>query len=187
MSVPCAGLTHCAPVVPTANGQVRHPMYNVLSPIPHEIVVGLVAFAALYFLMSRVLLPRLDKVYAERHDRIEGGLERAEQARDEARRALAEYRTRIGQAREEATRIRDAAREEGQRSTEEVLGRARDEAAQLVAQGRQELEEQRSQLRSDLQPDIARLSRELAGRILGRTVGEDEHRDTVDAYLGQHA
>lgn len=162
-------------------------MYNVLSPIPHEIVVGIIAFLVLYVVLSRVLLPRLDKVYAERHDRIEGGFERAEQARAEARRALQEYRVRIGQAREEATRIRDAAREEGQRQADEVLGRAREEAARIVSEGRGELDEQRSQLRSDLQPDIARLSRELAGRILGRSVGEDEHTDTVQEYLGQRA
>lgn len=162
-------------------------MYNVLSPIPHEIVVGIIAFLVLYVVLSRVLLPRLDKVYAERHDRIEGGFERAEQARAEARRALQEYRVRIGQAREEASRIRDAAREEGQRQADEVLGRAREEAARIVSEGRGELDEQRSQLRSDLQPDIARLSRELAGRILGRSVGEDEHTDTVQEYLGQRA
>ena len=161
--------------------------YFVLTPIPHEIVVGLIAFAVLYVLMSRILLPRLDKVYDERHDRIEGGFERAEQAQAEARRARDEYRVRIGEAREEAGRIRDAAREEGQRSSDEVLGTAREEAARIVSEGRGELDEQRSQLRTDLQPDIARLSRDLAGRILGRTVGEDEHTDTVEEYLGQRA
>ena len=161
--------------------------YNVLSPIPHEIVVGLVAFGVLYVVLSRVLLPKLDKVYAERHDRIEGTFERAAQARAEAARAAAEYRVRIGTAREEASGIRDAAREEGQRQSEEVLGRAREESARIVAEGRQELDEQSTQLRSELQPDIARLSRELAGRILGRTVTEDEHQDTVSEYLGQRA
>ncbi|WP_018334200.1 F0F1 ATP synthase subunit B [Actinomycetospora chiangmaiensis] len=161
--------------------------YFVLTAIPHEIVVGLVVFAILYFVLSKALLPRLDAVYSERHDRIDGTFERAEQARAEARRADQEYRTRIGQAREEAARIRDAAREEGRRHSEEVLAEARDEAAQLVAEGRGELDEERSRLRTDLQPDIARLSRELAGRILGRRVGEDEYRDTVDSYLAQRA
>ena len=159
--------------------------YFVLTPIWHEVVIGLIAFGALFLVMSKVLLPRLEKVYAERHDRIEGGFERAEQARAEARRVQAEYRTRIGDAREEATRIRDAAREEGQRRNDEVLAGAREEAAQLVAQGREELATQRSSLSSDLQPDVARLSRQLAGRLLGREVGDDEYRETVDGYLGQ--
>ena len=159
--------------------------YFVLTPIPHEIVIGLIAFGALYFVLSRVLLPRLEKVFSERHDRIEGGFERAEQARAEARRVQAEYRTRIGDAREEANRIRDAAREEGQRRSDEVLANAREEAANLVAQGREELATQRSSVSSDLQPDVARLSRQLAGRLLGREVGDDEYRRTVDDYLGQ--
>ena len=174
-----------------ADGQVLHPMvlasgsYSVLSPIWHEVVIGLVVFAVLYVVISRVLLPKLDAVYAERHDRIEGGFERAAQARAEADRAREEYRVRIGAAREEATRIRDAAREEGQRHTDEVLAQAREESARLVADGRSELDQQRSQLRSDLQPDVARLSRELAGRILGRRVESDEHTDTVEDYLGE--
>ena len=160
-------------------------MYSVLSPIPHEMVAGILVFAVLFLVISRVLLPRLEKVYAERHDRIDGAFERAEQARAEARRAAEEYRIRIGRAREEASRIRDTAREEGQRHVDEVLGRAREEAAQVVADGREELAGERSRLGSDLQPDIARLSRDLAGRILGREVGADDHTETVEEYLGQ--
>lgn len=159
--------------------------YFVLSAIPHEIVVGMIGFGVLFFLLSRVLLPRLDKIYEERHDRIEGGFERAGQARAEARRIDEEYRTRIGLARDEATRIRDAAREEGQRRADETLETARQEASRIVAEGRSELDDQRAGLRSDLQPDIARLSRQLAGRMLGREVGDDEHRDTVDGYLAE--
>jgi F-type H+-transporting ATPase subunit b len=159
--------------------------YFVLTPIWHEIVIGMIAFGALYLVMSRVLIPRLEKVYGERHDRIEGGFERAEQARAEAGRVHAEYRTRIGEARDEATRIRDTAREEGQQRSDEVLANARDEAARIVAEGREELQSQRSSVSSDLQPDVARLSRQLAGRLLGREVGEDEHRETVDDYLGR--
>jgi len=159
--------------------------YFVLTPIWHEIVIGLIAFGALYLVMTKVFMPRLEKVYAERHDRIEGGFERAEQARAEARRVQTEYRTRIGEARDEAARIRDAAREEGQRRNDEVLASAREESAGMVSQGREELATQRSTVASDLQPDVARLSRRLAGRMLGREIGDDEYRQVVDDYLGQ--
>ncbi|WP_433783220.1 F0F1 ATP synthase subunit B [Actinomycetospora sp. CA-101289] len=155
----------------------------MLTPIWHEIVIGLIAFGALYLVMSRVLIPRLEKVYAERTDRIEGGFERAEQARAEAGRVQAEYRTRIGEARDDATRIRDTARQEGQQRADEVLANARDESARIVAEGREELANQRSAVSSDLQPDVARLSRQLAGRLLGREVGDDEYGETVDQYL----
>ncbi|GAA4903922.1 ATP synthase F0 subcomplex B subunit [Actinomycetospora succinea] len=159
--------------------------YFVLTPIWHEIVIGLIAFGALFFVLSKVLLPRLEKVYAERHDRIEGGFERAEQARAEAKRVQTEYRTRIGEARDEAARIRDAAREEGQRRHDEVLANAREESAGMVSQGREELATQRSSVASDLQPDVARLSRRLAGRMLGREIGDDEYRQVVDEYQTQ--
>lgn len=159
--------------------------YFVLTPQINEIVVGLVVFGLLFLLLSRVMLPRLDAIYAERHDRIDGGFERAEQARAESRRVLDEYNLRLGQAREEGGRIRDAAREEGQRSADEVLGQAREESARTVSRGREELSGQKSSLQSQMQPDIARLSRELAGRILGRRLGDDEHRDTVESYLGR--
>lgn len=159
--------------------------YFVLTPQLNEIIVGLIAFGVLFLVLSRVLLPRLERIYSERHDRIDGGFERAEQARAEARRVLDEYHVRLGQARDEAGRIRDAAREEGQRQSDEVLGQAREDASQDVSRGRDQLSEQQSQLSSQMQPDIARLSRELAGRILGRRLGSDDYRETVDAYLGQ--
>ena len=74
----------------------------------------------------KYVLPRFDTVLAQRAEKIEGGIERAEQIKDDAQAALARYTAGLSQARGEAARIRAQARTEGER----ILGEARSTAEQ---------------------------------------------------------
>jgi hypothetical protein len=61
------------------------------SPIlPHtvEIIVGTIAFLLLLVVLHRFALPQFEKIYAERTEKIEGGLKRAEEAQEQAARIL---------------------------------------------------------------------------------------------------
>src|SRR5215467_11509997 len=101
-----------------------HPLAAAANPlIPHwpELVIGTIAFLIVFTLLARVLMPRINKTLEERTDAIEGGLKRADDAQAEAKRVLDEYRAQLAEARHEASRLREQAREE---------------AAQIVAEGR---------------------------------------------------
>ena len=101
------------------------------SPLmPHlsELIVGLVAFALLFFFLSRTVFPMFEKTYAERTAAIEGGMKQAEQAQAEAQQALEEYRRQLADARGEASRIREEARIQGAA----ILAEMRDECAGRV-------------------------------------------------------
>src|SRR5262249_57190335 len=89
--------------------------------IPHwpELIIGTIAFLIVFALLAKVLMPRISQTLAERTDFIEGGLKRAEDAQDEAKRVLEQYRAQLADARHEAARIPKQANEQ---------------AAQVVAQ-----------------------------------------------------
>ena len=57
-----------------------------LLPHPAEIIVGIIAFAILYWLYSSKVVPSMERMYAERTAAIEGGMQAAEQAQAEANR-----------------------------------------------------------------------------------------------------
>ena len=62
-------------VVPNAN--------PLIPPLP-ELIIGAIAFLVVFGILGRVLMPRIQKTLAERTDKIEGGLQRAENAQAEA-------------------------------------------------------------------------------------------------------
>ena len=52
---------------------------NVLVPHVGEIVIGLIAFGLLCFVLMWKVFPKIEVVYAQRRDAIEGGIKRAEE------------------------------------------------------------------------------------------------------------
>jgi F-type H+-transporting ATPase subunit b len=61
-----------------------------------------ITFLTLYLLMSKLILPRLTGILAQREDRIDGNLQRAEALKEEAAQVLAAYQKAIADARAQA-------------------------------------------------------------------------------------
>ncbi|GLZ39120.1 ATP synthase subunit b [Actinokineospora sp. NBRC 105648] len=159
------------------------------SPVlPHmaEVILGLVAFLLLLFVISKFVTPRFEKLYADRTAKIEGGIEKAEQAQQEAEAALKQYNAQLAEARAESARIRDDARAEAEQIKEELRAQAQEESARIVAQGQAQLEAQRAQIVAELRADLGRHAVELASRVVGESL-EDEarRRGTVDRFLAE--
>jgi F-type H+-transporting ATPase subunit b len=159
---------------------------NPLVPHPVEIVVGTIAFLLLLFLLRRSVLPQFEKVYAERTDKIEGGLKRAEEAQQEASELRRQYEEQLAGLRAEAARIRDDARADGQQIKAELRAQAEEEAARIRARAEEQLAAAREQVVRQLRREIGGLSVQLAERIIGESLADEARRSaTVDAFLAE--
>lgn len=156
--------------------------------IPHtsEIILGLISFLVLLFVISKFVTPKFEALYAERAAKIEGGIEKAEQAQAEAQKLLGQYKEQLAEARAEAARIRDDARAEGLQIIEELREQAQAESSRIVAQGQHQLDAQRAQIVAELRADLGRTAVELASKVVGESL-EDEarRRGTVDRFLNE--
>src|SRR6202020_3423793 len=74
-----------------------------------ELIIGIIAFLIVFGFLGRLLLPRAQKMLAERTNQIEGGLKRAEDAQAEAQQVLEQYRQQLADARHGAARLREGA------------------------------------------------------------------------------
>ncbi|BAF90260.1 ATP synthase subunit B precursor [Azorhizobium caulinodans ORS 571] len=75
-----------------------------------QLIWLIVSFGALYFLMSRVTLPRIGRILEERHDRIAKDLEEARLRQAESEAAQAAYEKALTEARGKANAIAGEAR-----------------------------------------------------------------------------
>ena len=158
--------------------------HNPLIPPLGEIIVGLIAFAIVYFVFAKFVAPRFEQVFRARREAIEGGIERAEAMQAEAKAALEQYRAQLAEARSEAAQIRDQARAEGQQIIEELRVQAQAESARIVARGEEQLATARQQIVNELRGQIGTLAVDLAGRVVGESLADDvRRRGTVDRFL----
>ena len=159
---------------------------NPVLPHTSEIIIGLIAFLLLFFIIKKFVTPRFEAMYAERAAKIEGGIEKAEQAQALAQQTLEQYKEQLAQARAEAARIRDDARIEGEQIINELRAKAQEESSRIIAQGQTQLETQRAQIVAELRGELGRLAIDLADRVVGESL-EDEvrRRGTVDRFLSE--
>jgi F-type H+-transporting ATPase subunit b len=157
-----------------------------LLPHPAEMIVGLIAFAILYWLYKSKVVPRMEQLYEERAAAIEGGMKQAEEAQAEAHAALERYNAQLAEARSEANEIRESAREQGASIVAEMREQAQAEANRITESAKRQVEAERQQAVVQLRQEVGTLSTSLASKIVGESL-EDEVRQKgiVDRFLSE--
>lgn len=159
---------------------------NPIGPIWQEIVIGAVAFGLLCFVLMKFVFPRMNATFEARVDAIEGGIARAEQRQEEANALFEQYKQQLAEARTEAARIRDDARNDAEGIRQDVLARAREESDRIIASGRDQLAAERATIVRELRAEIGTLAVDLASKIVGESLTDEaRQRGTVNRFLAE--
>lgn len=156
---------------------------NPLLPHTSELVVGLIAFGVLFWVLSKYVFPVFEKAYAERSEKIEGGIERAEEAQAEANALLEQYREQLASARDDAARIRSEAQAERQSIIAEARNEAQEAAAAVTRRSEAQLAAEADQVRASLSQDVGRIAVELAEKIVGESLNDERTAALVDRFI----
>ncbi|MFF2850613.1 F0F1 ATP synthase subunit B [Streptomyces sp. NPDC058001] len=157
----------------------------LIPPIP-ELVIGLIAFVIVFGFLAKKLLPNINKVLDERREAIEGGMEKAEEAKTEAQSVLEQYKAQLAEARHEAARLRQDAQEQGAALIAEMRAEGQRQRDEIVSAGHTQIEADRKAAAQALRQDVGQLATELAGKLVGESL-EDHARQsrTIDRFLDE--
>lgn len=157
---------------------------NPFLPATYDILWATVCLVIIGVFFYRKLLPKVNTMLDERAAKIEGGIERAEQLQAEAAAALADHKSQLAGAFQEAAQIRDQAQHEGGQILAEARARAQDEADRIVAAAVQQIEIERQHAVVALRGEVGTLAVELASRIVGESLADEARRSrVVDRFL----
>ena len=155
-----------------------------LVPTWLELIIGTIVFVVVFGILGKMLLPRIQKTLAEREDQIQGGLNRADEAQEEAQAVLAQYRAQLDDARQEASRMREEAREQGAQIIAEMRERAEAEARRITEAAQSQIEAERQQALISLRAQVGALATDLASRIVGESLTDQARQSRmVDRFL----
>lgn len=161
-------------------------LQNPLVPDLTELIIGAITFGIIFVALWKVLLPRISKTLEERTDQIEGGLQRAEETQAEADRVLAQYREQLAEARQEAARLREKAREEGAQIITEMREQAAAEGRRLVEAAHAQIDADRQQALQSLKSEVGALAVELASRVVGEALADEARQQRiVERFLAE--
>lgn len=160
------------------------PPSNPLVPQLPELIIGAIAFLIVFAVLARVLMPRIQQTLAARTEAIEGGIKRAEDMQAEAEQVLNQYREQLADARQEASRLREQAQEQGAQIIADMRETAQAEARRLLDAAHAQIEADRRLAMQALRTDVGAMAVDLASRIVGESL-EDvaRQRRIVERFI----
>ena len=156
-----------------------------LLPGLNEIYWGSASFAILLVAVWKFGVPAVKNMEKAREDRIRNDLEGAEKTRAEAETEKAQYLAQIADAKNEAGRLIEEARQSAETVRADLIARAEQEANDIRTRAQADIANQRNQAMAQLRTDVASLSIDLAGRIVERNLDSDTNRQLVDSFIDQ--
>jgi F-type H+-transporting ATPase subunit b len=134
---------------------------------------------SLYLLLWDPILKALDN----RSESIRTELETARTARTQADELLGKYNTQLDDAREQRQKLIHSGREEGNKERDRIIAEARNEAGQVLARGRSDIETEMTAVRTALRRELGGLAVDLAEQILRREVKESDQEQLLHSFL----
>jgi F-type H+-transporting ATPase subunit b len=131
-----------------------------------------VLFVLLLLVLKPLLFDPMLKLFEEREKRIIGAKLQARRLDEASAGALAKYEAEMQRARAVGNTERDRMRAEGSKQENEILAKVRQSTSKTLEEGRKKLAGEVATVRTSLGREASALGRELAGRVLGRQVGE---------------
>lgn len=133
-----------------------------------------VVFGILYFVIARGMVPKIRTTVDAREARIASDLEAAQAAREEADRTEEDWRSRMNEARAEASAVTLEAKQGAALDTEAKIKKSAARITKKVDTAEARIRDSLSKARSEIEAVSAQAARDMVGRLTGIEVaGKD--------------
>ena len=143
----------------------------------------LVAFVVLLVLLAKFAFKPIAQALDRRGETIKKSIEEAEKQRAEAKKLMDDYQKQLADARNEAGKIIEEARQLGERVRKEVVEKANAEASAGVQRAQEEIQRQKEKGIQEMKDTVAALSVQIASRVIEKELDDAAHRQLVESLI----
>jgi len=152
-----------------------------LTTWPTQIFWLIVSFAFAYVLMWRIVTPRIASVLEERHARLDGDMQRARSAADEAEEIRLSYEKKLADARAEASEKTRSTLAEAQTEAEKKNAAIAKKLATKISKAESKIIEARDAALKELDDIAATSAIDAAASLTGIKVTKTDAKNAVKA------
>jgi F-type H+-transporting ATPase subunit b len=153
------------------------------SSFASQLVSLVIAFVALYIIVSRIALPRVGAVIDARQNKIEGDLAEAQKLKDESEAALKAYEAELASARSKAQAIGAETRDKLNAASEAERKALEDKLAAKLADAEKTIAATRASAMGNVRGIAADAAGAIVARLTGATPDANAVASAVDASL----
>jgi F-type H+-transporting ATPase subunit b len=158
---------------------------NVLLPETNEIIWGAIGFLTVLLFMLKFGFPAAKRAMTERTAKIQGDLDAAEQAKADAEAVKADYESKVSDAKAEAARIIEEARQGADQLRADQQARLNEELAAARAAAQADIDAAKGQAMSELRGEVATIAIGAAESVVGANLDRDAQTRLVEDYINR--
>jgi F-type H+-transporting ATPase subunit b len=143
----------------------------------------LINFAALMFILNKLLFQPLKRKTAAKHDDIKSSLEKATAAHKEAESIISEYRGRMEKLDDEIAELKANAKARAEADRKNIIEAAQAEAARIKDAATSAAERDAESRRKALENEILDRALERAEAAIRKTIAATDQRRMADDYV----
>jgi len=156
---------------------------NPILPAADEMVFGIGAFAVIFFFMWKYGYPAVKKAMDDRAERIRSNIDQAEKVRTEAETILTEYQSQLADAKNEANRIIEEARQTAESLRRDLMARAEAEGAELRQRNQGEVRAAQERALTDLRSAVAEIAIGAAEVVVKNNLDRQTNVQLVEDFI----
>lgn len=149
------------------------------------LLAHIINFFILLMLLRLVAYKPILKMLDQRSTKVKESMEQVEAIDKRMAGAEDKAAKRIDEARQEGQTIIKQAMEAGEGARLKARQEAKEEAQALVAKAQAEIQHERDEAVEELRREVADLTIMAAGKVVGRSLDKEEHRQIIDKVLDE--
>ncbi len=159
--------------------------FNPLDINPGLMIWTFIIFGTLLFLLGKLAWKPLLGSLKAREEAISDSLNKAEMARSDAERIIAENKLERIKAEQEVQKALKEGREYAEKMRQDLMAKANEEAQHLLAQAREEIQRDAKSAILQLRNEAAELAIMATGKLLDENMNDDRQRRLVQKMIAE--
>ncbi len=150
---------------------------------PVQLLTQAINFTIMMVILTKFLYGPITRALDQRKKKIAEGLAAAEKMKLEAEKMEKKKDEILGRARDEARQIVEASKTEGKRVEAEIIEKAHKEAGDIIEKGKKDLVSERSEMERALKDETVTLAKSMAQKVLEDSLTSKEQKAILDKKI----
>lgn len=164
-------------------GQSMSRLFDLDWQLLADACLTIISIFVLFLLLSYLLFNPARKLLNSRQEKIRGELETAKQDMDEAGRLRKEYEAKLKEIDKEAETILSEARRKALNNENQIIAKAKEEAARILERARVEAELEKQKMSDEVKQEIISVASVMAGKVVAASIDTAVQNQLIDETL----
>ena len=160
-------------------------MQELVTIVPWTFVAQILNLFLQVYLIKRFLFKPVMAVIEKRRQLADSQLTEAEEANRQALQMKADYEKNLSEANADAREILQNARHQAELQGEAIVKDAKEQAAELKQKADADIAREKVRVFNEMKDEIGDIAMEIAGKVIGREVDEEDHKKLIEDVISQ--